>query len=310
MPEPEPVPDSPPSPGRWGLRGDFTWRFLTGAVEATPWYFEGITNALWTGIIGLFAIGPVRNLAGNLRALGVRFPRWRAWLTIRRFGEVSIDSLRSRSGNVLQWEVEGLEHVRAAEASGHPVVLWTAHMGSYDTAAAVFGGQLKGRLHSVRKPEANPRLQSIRAAGLNEIAGGRLTVHYNRGGEEGLALELMRVLKRGEWVALQADRALEGLSTFRIVADGLEWTLPKGPFVLPLAARAACLPVFINRIGPRRYRVRFHPLIPRATGRDHATISEELARTWTRLLGATIKEFPDQWFAFESLIRPAPKHAD
>lgn len=296
------------APARWGLSGDVPWRALTAALAACPWYLEGIYNHFWSGLIGLAAREPVGNLRENLRSLGVKFPAFQAWRAIAEFGAVSIDGHRALHGVPLAWEVEGIENVRAAETSGLPVVLWTAHMGSYDAAAAFFARKLPTRLHTVRRPEANPQLRAIREASLATLVGDRHTTHYNDGPENGLALTLLRALQDGEWVAVQADRALAGLSTFRFEEGGRVWTLPKGPFVLPLAARAACLPVFVNRIGPRRYRVRFLPLEPPWESRDKEAGTRHLAARWTTHLAAAIRENPSHWLAFERLIEPAASH--
>ncbi len=301
-------PVSADTPARWGLSGDIPWRMLTATLAGCPWYLEGIYNSFWSGLIGLAAWKPVGKLRENLRTLGVKAPGFRAWRAIAEFGAVTIDGHRALEGLPLAWEVEGLGNVRAAETCGLPVVLWTAHMGSYDAAAAFFARSLPTRLHTVRRPEANARLRSIREENLARLAGDRHTTHYNDGPESGLALTLLRALQAGEWVAVQADRALHGLSTFRFENEGLVWTLPKGPFVLPLAARAACLPVFVNRIGPRRYRVRFLPLELPRENRDKEAGTRHLASRWTTLLAAAIREHPSHWLAFERLVEPAADH--
>jgi lauroyl/myristoyl acyltransferase len=308
MPATAESPASAASPARWGLSGDLPWRMLTAALAACPWYLEGIYNSFWSGLIGLAARKPVGNLAGNLRSLGTPFPAFQAWRAISEFGAVTIDGQRALHGVPLAWEVEGIENVRAAETCGLPVVLWTAHMGSYDAAAAFFARRLPVRLHTVRRPEPNPRLREIREQSLAVLAGDRHATHYNDGPESGLALRLLRALQAGEWVAVQADRALDGLSTFRFEHDGLAWTLPKGPFVLPLAARAACLPVFVNRIGPRRYRVRFFPLEAPGEYPDKETGTRHLAARWTTLLAAAVRENPSHWLAFERLVEPTASH--
>lgn len=305
--EPE-FPASAETPARWGLSGDVPWRALTATLAACPWYLEDIYNFCWSGLIGLAARKPVGNLAANLRALGVKFPRFHAWRAIREFGAVSIDGHRALHGEPLAWEVEGIEHAKSAESCGLPMVLWTAHMGSYDAAAAFFARQLPTRLHTVRRPETNPRLRAIREHALCALAAGRHTTHYNDGPENGLALTLLRALQAGEWVAVQADRAMHGLSTFRFEHDGLAWTLPKGPFVLPVAARAACLPVLVNRIGPRRYRVQFFPMEPPWENRDREDGIRHLAARWTGLLAVAIRENPSHWLAFEPIIEPAAAH--
>jgi lauroyl/myristoyl acyltransferase len=236
--------------------------------------------------------------------MGVPQPGWNAWMAFRRFGAVSIDGIRARGEDAPRWEVRGKEHLDAAMASGLPVVLWTAHMGSYDAAAAFFAERIGKRMHAVRRPERNPRMQALREKNFRDMENPHYTTIYNDSREDGLALELMRVLKAGQWVALQADRALPGLSTFVVEEGDLEWTLPKGPFFLPCAARALCLPVFVHRAGPRSHEVTIHPAVTPRASRDHQAVTMELARSWARLLRHQVGRFPDQWFVFERMVRP------
>ena len=294
---------TPGRAARWGLSGDLPWRLLCAAVAGCPWFLENAFNAFWAGLIGLAAAGQRKNLAANLRAMDVPWPGWHAWLAFRRFGSVSVDGIRARTDEVLRWEVRGKEHLDAAMESGLPVVLWTAHMGSYDAAAAFFAERIGRRMHAVRRPERNLHMQALREKNLRDMENPHYTTIYNDSREDGLALELLRVLKAGQWVALQADRALPGLSTFVVEEDGLEWTLPKGPFFLPCAARATCLPVFVHRAGPRSYGVTIHPAVVPRVSRDHQAVTMELGQAWVRLLRAQVRRFPDQWFVFERVVR-------
>ena len=245
---------------RWGLRGDLSWRLLRAAVQGCPWYLERALIGGWAGIIGLLAHEPRRALAKNLRALGVKFPNYAAWRTFQEIGAVSVDSIRAQTEpTLLQWEVEGRDHLVAAKETNRPVIVWTAHMGSYDAAAAFFAHRIGATLHAVRKPERNSQLQAIRSQDLRDKENEHLVTLYSGGQEENLGVELLRILKNGQWVALQADRALEGLSTMQVAGADYEWKLPRGPFYLALMAQAVCLPLFVRRIGPRHYGVKFHP---------------------------------------------------
>lgn len=302
---------APPAPAppvtaasRWGLRGDIPWRLLGAAVRGCPWYLERAVIFFWAGLIGLVAHGPRRALAANLRALGVRHPTFAAWRAFLQIGAVSVDSLRAQENpNALQWEVEGREHLEVAQRSGRPVVVWTAHMGSYDAAAAFFAHRIGARLHAVRKPEQNAKMQAIRERDLRSQEGEHFATIYNKGEEETLGVELMRVLKQGSWVALQADRSLPGLSTFPSVHGACEWTLPRGPFFLPMVAQATCLPVFIRRTGSRQYVVTFHPPVTPPATRDRNAAVQSLVEAWLPLLKQTILAHPDQWFVFEQFVK-------
>lgn len=293
----------PATPPRWSLHGDIPWRLLNRGVRACPSWLEAPGIAGWSFLIFLCAGAKRRAVLENLKKLLPDRPLlhrlWWAWRTFHQFACCAVDGLRYQQGaQVLAWEVAGLEHFEAASASGRPVMLCTAHMGSYDSAAAFFAEKMGRHFFAVRLPERNPHLQALREEGLRRMQHGRFTPLYNSS-ENVLGVELLRALQRRDWVALQADRALPGLTTLPLHDGQKTWLLPKGPFVLATAAAAWCLPAFVRRLGHRRYRVTFHPPLAAdpALAREAATTG--LALRWTALLESVIRGNPDQWLVFE-----------
>ncbi len=291
-------------PGRWSLYGDLPWRLLVGGVRACPSFLEPPLIAVWSFFIFLIAGKQRRAALENLRSLvpeksgATRV--WLAWRAFYHFAVASVDGIREQQGvAVLTWEVAGQEHFQAAEAADRPAILTTAHMGSYDAAAAFFAGRMGRPCCAVRMPERHPRLRALRESGLRQLQSAVWKPLYNTS-ETVLAVELLRALQRREWVAIQADRTLPGLTPLEL-NDGVRlWRLPKGPFVLAAAAGALLLPSFVRRRGHRRYRVTFFPplLADRAKdGRDTAALA--LAHEWTRLLTGVLRESPGHWLVFE-----------
>jgi KDO2-lipid IV(A) lauroyltransferase len=299
---------SPPSadpvlPSRWGLHGDLTWRALQAGVRACPWFLEPPLIAGWAAVVHLLAGRQRRAIAENLRVLMPETSWLRrqflVWRTFYQFGSVTTDGIRCQQGeDIITWEVEGLEHFQAAEAQDRPVMLLTAHMGSYDAAGAFFARHMRRRLSAVRRPEIHPHLQELREEALKKMGDGAFHVLYNSS-ESILAVDLLRSLKNHEWVALQADRAMPGLSTMILEKDGRRWQLPSGPFTLAAAAQAQCLPTFIVRLSQRRYRVVFREALIALPGRDRRKSITTLAEQWISLFSAILREHQAQWLVFE-----------
>ncbi|MES2705671.1 MAG: hypothetical protein V4726_03615 [Verrucomicrobiota bacterium] len=293
----------PVLPSRWGLHGDITWRALQAGVRACPWFLEAPLIAGWAAVVFALAGGQRRSISANLRALlpeGSWLRRqFLVWRTFYQFGCVTTDGIRCQQGeDIITWEVEGLEHFHAAEAQARPVILFTAHMGSYDAAGAFFAKHMGRRLAAVRRPEIHPHLQELRGEALRKLGDGTFHVLYNSS-ENILAVDLLRALQNREWVALQADRALPGLSTMTFEENGRRWLLPRGPFTLAAAAQAQCLPTFIVRLSQRRYRVIFRSAMAAAPGRDRAHSVRGLAGQWTAVFGDVLRRHPAQWLVFE-----------
>ena len=299
---------SPAPPPRWSLYGDVPWRLLLGGVRACPSFLEPPLIAGWSFLIFLAAGSQRRAVLGNLRKLVPEFSAAQrvrlGWRTFYQFARAAVDGIRFQQGeDVLAWEVKGLEHFEAASAQERPVMLWTAHMGSYDAAAAFFAGRMGRHFFAVRLPERNPRLQQLREEGLRRMQQGSFTALYNSS-ENVLAVELLRALQRRDWVALQADRAPAGLTVMELPCPGKTWLLPKGPFVLAATAGACCLPAFVTRQGHRRYRVTFHPPLTPEAGLRRDAATQRLAEQWSALLESTVRARPDQWLVFEPAFAP------
>lgn len=290
-------------PSRWGLHGDLTWRALQAGVRACPWFLEPPLIAGWAAVVHLLAGRQRRAIAENLRVLmpesSLLRRQFLVWRTFYQFGSVTTDGIRCQQGeDIITWEVEGLEHFRAAEAQEQPVMLLTAHMGSYDAAGAFFARHMRRRLSAVRRPEIHPHLQDLREEALKKMGDGAFHVLYNSS-ESILAVDLLRSLKNHEWVALQADRAMPGLSTMLLEKEGRGWQLPSGPFTLAAAAQAQCLPTFIVRLSQRRYRVVFRGALTALPGRDRRKSITTLAEQWITIFSAILREHPAQWLVFE-----------
>ena len=92
--------------------------------------------------------------------------------------------------------------------------------------------------------------------------------------------------------------------------------IPKGPFVLALTTRTLIHPLFILRLGRRRYRVLVRPPIQcnadarGAKARDAAIRSA--AADWIQELAPLMREHWHQWYVFESAFctyKDDPKEA-
>ncbi|MDG2123993.1 MAG: lysophospholipid acyltransferase family protein, partial [Verrucomicrobiales bacterium] len=181
-------------------------------------------------------------------------------------------------------------------------VLLTAHMGNYDVAAPVFASRFKNRVHAVRAPERSPELQAHLARDRERLSSEHFTIQYNTS-ENFLGVDLANTINAGEIVALQGDRLISGLAPVTAEMFGSLVRLPKGPFALALATKAPIYPIFIIRLGRRRYQIRIDSPFdcPRdPLGNAHAI--QVATGKWSSHLSHVIRRHWQQWYVFESVF--------
>ena len=242
-----------------------------------------VAYALARGIaFGFWVANPSRRAAvrANLaRVAPEKTPREREALARRMFAtfaESLVDALRA-TGRVT---IEGGELLRDALAEGHGVLLWSAHLGNWELAAAALAGTgldvaALARAHDDREVEKFFDARR-RKAGVRVVArcpGAR---------------EARRVLRSRGLLALLGDRRF-GVGGRAVTFFGLPARLPAAPVALAQRTGAALVPGFVVRTAPGRYRVQVEPPV---TG---ARALETLAATLERY----VRAHPEQWFVFE-----------
>lgn len=296
---------------RLSIYGDFWIRLLSLGARVTPWFLEPLLILIHSGLFYLACHPARRALLANLRVLhpADSAPRrhGRALKVIWNFAWSLTDAAHVRSGHsVIDWEIEGLQHLNQLSEIPTGVIILTAHMGNYDLAAPLFASRLKRQLHMVRAPERHHQSQAYAVRQRDKLASEWCVIHYNEPGNM-LAIKLASLLKENQIVAIQGDRILFDVSATTLpFSPQQDWRLPRGPFLLGLVSRCPIVPLFITRSGWRRYRITAHPPYQWPEGRlekDAALRHSE--HWWSGLLAEVVRRHWDQWFVFEPAFSPA-----
>ena len=294
---------------RLGVFGDLPTRFLMRGLKVAPWFVEPLLVAAWTALFYGVAAEQRRAVVGNLRALHPRWGGLRAWIGGYRgfwnFAATYVDAMRCETGTgEVDWVIEGMDAFDQLAATEEGCLILTAHMGNYDMAAPLFSSKFGRTIYAVRAPEREPEMQKIREAELREKE--RLNplfrTLYNDGGEM-LGVELARLLREGNVVAVQGDRVVFEVSPMEVeVEPGLMMKLPRGPLFLARVSEVTVFPLFILRDGWRRYRVKVFPpleLPPRRRGRGE----DPAVKAWAGAILGVVRPNWAQWFVFEPVFR-------
>jgi lauroyl/myristoyl acyltransferase len=190
--------------------------------------------------------------------------------------------------------VEGDEHLLNVLADGRGLVLVTAHLGNWELGGRLIAARLRRPTHVVVAAEADPGVERF-------LRGGDSPIRFVRRGDPRAMVPLVGALRRGEVVALQGDRALGTRGDVTVDFFGAPAAFPLGPFVLARAAGVALVPAFCLLDADRRYMVVVEESIRVAAGEEF----EALGR-WVRVLEATVRRAPEQWFNFFDVWSTSP----
>jgi lauroyl/myristoyl acyltransferase len=211
----------------------------------------------------------------------------------------------------LRWEISGAEHLKELEDRKTGAVLLTAHMGNYDVAAPLFAQKIHRPIHMVRAPERHRKTQELEHEKREQDMSANFVVHYNEPGNM-LGVTLARAIVEGGIVAVQGDRVLFDVSPMKVPFDeGVEWQVPRGPFVLALVAKTVIHPVFIIRLGWRSYRVHAHPAIDLPLqDRERERVLTDAAMQWTSAVRRVGQRYWWQWFVLEDMFENGARAAE
>lgn len=293
---------------RFSVYGDFWMRQLHMAVRICPWFIEPFFMVAFTFLFWVFC-GKARNaVAHNLKFIlpGSSGPgnQLRAFRVFWNFAWSITDLARVQAGQeIIQWDIVGRDFLHELEIKDTGGILLTAHMGNYDVAAPVFAGKFKHPIHMVRAPERQRENQEFQDHRRKQQTNESFVIHYNEPGSM-LGVELVRAIDEGGIVAIQGDRILFDVAPLKVVfKEGVSWQVPRGPFTLAVVARASIHPVFIIRLGYRRYRVQaFAPILMTVEGRDKESAQRAAAEQWNAVLREVIEQHWWQWFVFEPVF--------
>jgi len=184
--------------------------------------------------------------------------------------------------------VEGLEHVETLLKRGRGLLIISAHFGSWELAPAV-ALCLNTPLHVIVRPLDSPTLQRL-AESYRQYCG------YHAIARRAALAECLKVLRRGEIVAVLMDQSSLRHESIQVEFFGTNAYTSKGPALLALRTGCPVVSGFLMRAGQGQHRLVFSQEIPvRRTGDLQQDIVEN-TRVFTQVIESYVRRYPDHWF--------------
>lgn len=278
------------------------WRkLLRWAVLNNPLWLEPVIMGVWTFLFLLWGPGRrgvMRNLTAILPGSWAVTNFFRTYLVFWNFASTLSDNVRFKELRIApDWEFAGVEHFEALTRGGGAIIL-TAHMGNYDLGAYLFAEESNRQIVMVRAPETDPRTRAYEEALHGRTASSGVRIDFSTRASD-LALDLIDALQRGEIIAIQGDRVTPGITTLPATLFGKSIEVPAGPFALSMTARVPIYPLFIVRLGRRRYRLIVSEPFDVVRTRDRAEAFDRAVAIWTAELERVVRQGWFQWFTFQ-----------
>lgn len=191
--------------------------------------------------------------------------------------------------------VEGREHLQAAAAHGRGVLILTAHFGNWELLGAAHG--LTGLPASiVTRPLDYPLLDDL-AARFRRRSGAELIVKRQA------VREVLTALRRQRMVGILLDQNATRAEGVFAPFFGSPASTSKGLALLALRTGAPVVPIFLRREPDGRHCMDVGAAVPPPEDGQIATYTS----AFNRVLEATIRRTPEQWFWMHDRWRTRPR---
>jgi predicted LPLAT superfamily acyltransferase len=206
------------------------------------------------------------------------------------FGQTLVDRAAFLLGDTQKYThvFENEQYLIDIREGGKGGILLSAHLGNWETA----GNLLKGRITpTINIVMLDAEVESIKQFMETSTGGSRFKIIAIKDDLSHI-ISIRNALINNEFVAIHADRYLDGAKFIELDFFGKKAKFPFGPFVIASKFDAPVTFVFAAKDG--KYSYHLSATLPIMTKMK----PEEIARLYVAELEGKVRAYPEQWFNY------------
>ena len=207
----------------------------------------------------------------------------------RRFSQIILDRFYMYAGGKFEFEIDNYHLYQDFAAAEPGFLIFSAHVGSYETAgytlvatkkrynAIVFSGEAETVMRNRQKmfEETNIRMIPVK--------------------EDMSHIFLMNsALDNGESVSIPADRVVKGQRTIACNFFGSPANFPLGPFVLAAQREVPVLSIHVMKESAKKYHIYIEQI--QGQGDTIRKKAADIAQKYVGTIESVLRKYPEQWF--------------
>jgi len=171
--------------------------------------------------------------------------------------------------------------------SNQGAVLLSGHIGNWETAGNLLKDRISDKINVLMLDAEYEKIKKF----IDKSTGGSKFNVIAIKNDLSHIIKIKNALSHKEFIAIHADRSMEGIKNIELIFFGLPVKFPYGPFLIASKFKVPVVFVFAVKEGETHYTLT-------CTNPTIGESPEEIAKKYVTELERMVRKYPEQWFNY------------
>ena len=211
------------------------------------------------------------------------------------FGQTLVDrsAFLIGKGNKFSYTFDNEQYLLDINNSGKGGILLSGHLGNWETAGNLLKSRVTPTINVLMYDEEVKRIKEY----TDSITGGSKFNIIGIKNDLSHVIKVHQALRRNEFIAIHADRYMEGAKFIELDFLGKKAKFPLGPFIIASKFKAPV--TFVFAVKENKY----HYLLSSTKPITESLLPEEIAKEFVAELEKKVTLHPEQWFNYFNFFK-------